>query len=138
MPRVQQSKIGSIVAFFRTVPLEVMDLAFDLVRDEVQERRGKSQAAKARAKKVAPAAAAAPAPAATAGPTAVPARKGKPGPKAKAKKSHKKKVAPPAPVAEQALPDSSDQGFVMGEEYPGTEGTEQLEHENDGELVGQD
>jgi hypothetical protein len=49
MARAQQSKIGSIVSFFRSAPLEVMDLAFDLVRDEVNGRRLKSREAKARA-----------------------------------------------------------------------------------------
>lgn len=51
MPRTAQSKVGGVVAFFRAASLEIMDVAFDLVRDVVQERRGKSAKAKARASK---------------------------------------------------------------------------------------
>lgn len=48
MPRAEKSKISTVVAFFRSVSLDVMDIAKELVDDVVRERRGKSAKAKAR------------------------------------------------------------------------------------------
>lgn len=52
MPRSPQSPIGRIVDFFRQAPLEVMNIASDLVRDVVADRNKKSRDAKERAKPV--------------------------------------------------------------------------------------
>lgn len=100
MPKAAQSKIGSVVAFFRTASLEVMEIGFDLVRDVVRERLGKSNAAKTRAKAL-PAASTSEAPATA----AAPKRRG-PGKKAKkAKGVRKAKKNSQAPaVTETALP----------------------------------
>jgi hypothetical protein len=60
MPRSSQSPISKIVAFFQGSSLEVMELAFGLVRDTVKARRegsqGKSKKKITRKRKAKPAA----------------------------------------------------------------------------------
>lgn len=41
MPRATLSKEGSILAYFRTAPLEVATLILNLAKDVVREREGK-------------------------------------------------------------------------------------------------
>ena len=62
MPRAAQSKVGSIVSYFRTEDLKVANLAFELVRDALRERNAKAQKAKAPRKTATTEVAAAPAP----------------------------------------------------------------------------
>jgi hypothetical protein len=90
MPKANQSKISSIVEYFRKAPLDVMDIAFDLVRDEVNGRRAKARAAGPE----------------TASPSAAVHTKKAKGARKKVagpKKSHHKKKLPAAP-ADVALP----------------------------------
>ena len=95
MPRATQSKVGSIVQYFRTEDLKVANLAFELVRDALRERNAKAQKAKAPRK-------ATPAEVATAPPPA-PTRKVK-----KAKKKAQRKRTQTQAQVEQVLDGAGD------------------------------
>lgn len=96
MPRSQQSPLGKVLEYFRTVNLATLPDAYGLVQDIVRQRQGRSQQAKKAAKAPAPTGTttAAASPASTEA-VATPKAKKKPGPK----KSHKKKVPQALPGA---------------------------------------
>jgi hypothetical protein len=101
MPRAEQSKAGSILAFFRTTALETAELVLGLAQDEVRGRKQKSAQAKARF---------------TATPGTAPAAAPAKGKKTKGKKG--KKVAAPAPPADAAQPGLAQAtGEVVAGEY---------------------
>lgn len=111
MPRVQMSRAGTIVEFFRTAPLETADLILGLCQDAVRGRKTKSSEAKARARGTgvpspdAPPIAAAP---------------------AKVKKRKKSKKMPAAPSAGESQPGEQPPD-VVGEYVGDVEQTEYLE-----------
>lgn len=47
MPRATQSKIGGIVAFFRSASMEVAEAVMDMAKDAIRERKDKSEVIKA-------------------------------------------------------------------------------------------
>lgn len=113
MPRVAQSTIGSIVNFFRTADLPVMNIAFELVRDEVRGRNAKSDAAKKRAKKADAPAAEADAPAPVARKNAAKGKKGK------TRKARAPKAVAPQPVAEAVATEEPAGGGTSLDELEG-------------------
>lgn len=106
MPRAQQSKVGAIVDFFRTAPLESADIVMQLSRDALNARKQKSEKAKERSKT--PQTVGGPGPAVAA--VGAPKKK-----KAKAKVKAKTPKAPKPPVAE-TQPTLPDPGMETGVE----------------------
>lgn len=111
MPKATQSQAGRIVSYFRTTALEQAQTVFDICKDVMRERAGKSSAARARTAQGST----------PGGPAQATAAEKAPKVKAKAVKRKKAKGPKPVPAptpVQPSLPDPASEAGEAGDLQP--------------------